>query len=505
MLIGFSVQAEESFVDILNTLNAQGLSVASEVPYKQDLLIAKDLQIAESILAKANYSDLRSQQIAPKLMLSDIEKLIQKKKVTFVIVPGVLGEFIDNRAFEELFTSSAGAQEQWQQKVKAEKTTDSRFNLQTQTLEREPLSELVNVGEISDAEGNSLVNLVILKTKLGSLESVGNDVEKAKLFNRRLQKFFNMTKAENIVLIGYSRGTPLALEMITQAEKEGLSYLKNVKAVVSYAGVIFGSALADVTNDLTNESGKLFNAAKNLANELQVANSILERPYRFAQNTVAISRFLTTFAQNTQIDVKANFENTRSGDFKTIAALIAKVVSELGIKTLHDFNGHVLRTKHFINEILNSVQGLRTESLEKWWKTHSLPKQVEYFSIGAVMADPEKSLLEKEVFYFGHGYSDSLDDKSLLENKRTYEKISGVSLNDSQVALHQTLFLPQTIASLNPDNKDLKIKLLGVLETHHWGVSLQVVNKMKDGRTNPFPRKMVLLALAAYLNQQRVE
>ncbi len=79
--------------------------------------------------------------------------------------------------------------------------------------------------------------------------------------------------------------------------------------------------------------------------------------------------------------------------------------------------------------------------------------------------------------------------------------MTGVSLNDSQVAVYQSLFLPEVIKNLNPQNAGLSMESLGLLETHHWGVALQVVNKMKDGRKNPFPRERVLLALAAYLNQ----
>ena len=74
-------------------------------------------------------------------------------------------------------------------------------------------------------------------------------------------------------------------------------------------------------------------------------------------------------------------------------------------------------------------------------------------------------------------------------------------MNDSQVAVYQSLFLPQMISNLNPQNSGLEFKQLGLLETHHWGVALEVVNKMRDGRLNPFPREKVLLALAAYLNQ----
>jgi hypothetical protein len=117
------------------------------------------------------------------------------------------------------------------------------------------------------------------------------------------------------------------------------------------------------------------------------------------------------------------------------------------------------------------------------------------------MVDPDNSAEEKAVYDSREGYSDSLDDRSLIGNMRSYKQITGIALNDSQVAVHQSLFLPNVIATLNPANAGLDIKPMGVLQTHHWGVALQVVNKMNDGRLNPFPREKVLWALAAYINQ----
>jgi hypothetical protein len=155
----------------------------------------------------------------------------------------------------------------------------------------------------------------------------------------------------------------------------------------------------------------------------------------------------------------------------------------------------------FISEILKAVEELKSSNRQQWWRSHTLPRHIQYLSLAATMVDPQSSPDAASIYKSNEGYSDSLDDKSLIENMRQYKTITGVSMNDSQVALHQTLFLPQIISNLNPANSGLTIKPLGVLETHHWGVSLQVVNKMKDGRINPFPREKVLLSLAAYLNQ----
>lgn len=511
-----------SYVSILKNLTADKENIVTEVPEIEVLNKAENLRQAQLILKDISYTQaaqspngLDAQGVSwdnnlPSMVTSLVKK---QRQLTFVIIPGLLGEFIETRTFEEIFARDSSFKREWQKisstnLSSSEETNsimdlkfDSRFDLEKNAVQAENLSDLINVASVDDSDGQALFKLVILKTQIGSLESIGSNADKAKIFNRRLQKYFTMTQDQNIILVGYSRGTPLALEMVVQAEKDNLSYLGNVRTVVSYVGVVMGSTLADVTEDANTESGRLFLAVKKLQSDLQYSESLWDRPVKFSENSAAIARFLLAFGNNTKFDPKAFLENSRSGDFKSIAALVAKMGVEMGYTAFYDFNGHVARMKLFISEILNSVEDLKTKSMLSWWRTNTLPKDIQYLSLAAVMVDPDKSLLEKSIFDSKVGYNDSLDDRNLLENKRTYEKLSGIALNDSQVAIHQSLFLPKIIANLNSANADLNIKTLGLLQTHHWGVSLQVVNKMRDGRLNPFPREKVLLALAAYINQ----
>lgn len=494
-------QAQVSYIDILKSLTPGKKNIVTEIPDLASLQNAPNLNTARMILNNKLYSDQPQTESAANISSPQILDLAKKRTITFVVVPGVLGEFIDIRAFEEIFSRNSAYKNQWQQLADQKHAVDLRFNLQENAMTEEKLSDLINAASFDDSSGRPLFKIVILKTLLGSMESVGSNMYVAKTLNRRLQKYFDLTHDSNMVLLGYSRGTPLALEMITQAEKEHLSYLGSVRSVVSYAGVVMGSALADVTNDLNNENGQLKLAAQQLLGDLQVSTSVFDRAEKFAHNTQAIGTFVHKLAQNADFDPDAFLANARSGDFKTVAALIAKMGAEFGLKSILDFNGHVKRMQTFITEVLKAVNELTSASRIDWWKTHTLPKQIKYYSLAAAMVDPDKDGVENEIFHSGDGYSDSLDDQSLLGNKRTYERVTGVPMNDSQVAVYQSLFLPQMISNLNPQNSGLEFKQLGLLETHHWGVALEVVNKMRDGRLNPFPREKVLLALAAYLNQ----
>lgn len=500
MFLAIRANAEIGYTELLKALTADKKNIVSDIPELKLLNNASDLEKAREILSKLSFSSM-PKAAESNLNQNQVLNLAKLRQLTFVIVPGVLGEFIETRAFEEVFARNSVFKRQWQTLADRSRAADSRFDLETNSQKSEKLSNLINAASIEDSHGQILFKVIILKTHLGSLESVGSNVDKAKIFNRRLQKYMSLTQDRNLVLIGYSRGTPLALEMLVQAEKQRLSYLTQVKAVVSYAGVVMGSSLADVTSDASTESGKLLIAAKKLHSDLQFSQSVFDRPAKFYENSAAIAKFLYAFNVNSKFDPQAFLANARSGDFKTVAALIAKVTSELGVTSIYDFNGHVARVKLFIAEILKAVEGLKTKSMLSWWQQNTLPKHIQYLSLAAAMIDPGKNSHEKRIYDSREGYVDSLDDKSLLENKRAYEKITGVSLNDSQVAVHQSLFLPTIISRLNSTNTGLVIKPLAILETHHWGVSLQVVNKMKDGRLNPFPREKALLALAAFLNQ----
>lgn len=499
LLVAFKARAEVSYPEMLRSLTLNKKNIVSEIPQFKLLNNADSLEEAREVLLKSSYYDLLN--TPSNVNQNQILSLAKQRQITFVIVPGVLGEFIDTRAFEELFARNSAFKLQWQKIAYGAGANDTRFSLELNSEKNEKLSDLINAASLDDSNGQPIFKIIILKTHLGSLESVGSNVDKAIIFNRRIQKYMNLTNDKNLVMLGYSRGTPLALEMVVQAEREKLGYLAQVKAVVSYAGVVMGSSLADVTEDELSESGKMMAAARKLETELQMSHSLLDRPVKFAANSAAVTKFLYVLNANSKFDPDAFLNNARAGDFKTVAALIAKMSAELGVSSFYDFNGHVARVKLFIAEVLKAVDGLKTKSMRAWWQANTLPKGIQYLSLAAAMADPSKNVLEKGIFYSFDGYIDSLDDKSLLENKRTYEQLTGVSLNDSQVAVHQSLFLPNVISKLNPANSGLILKPLAILETHHWGVSLQVVNKMKDGRLNPFPREKALLALAAFLNQ----
>lgn len=502
LAVSLNASAQVRFADMMMSLSGNKKLVVAEVPDRAALNQVQTLEEASALGRSQTYKKMLDTEANQKPVdINQIMQLVQKRKTTIVIVPGLFGEFIETRAFEEVFSRNSSEKAKWQQMVQNKLMVDDQYNLEKNQFEKVRLSDLIDVASIDDKKGNALVKVAILKTKLGSLESIGSMAEKAKIFNRRLQAFAKLNKEDNLVLLGYSRGTPLALEMVAQAQVQNLPYLAKVKAVVAYAGVILGSSLADLTDDPNTQSGRQFAAVKKLLASLKSSDHFTDRLWRGSQNTLAIGEFLASLGVNSEFDPESFLSSARSGDFQTAAMLVARVLRQFAFMSLTDFNGHVLRVTKFMNEILASVDDLKTKSRVSWFQNHVLPKNIKYYSISAAMVDPAKSTLENEIYQKRVGYNDTIDDRNLEGNRRSYEEATQFAMNDSQVAIHQSTFLPKLIQNLNPKNSDLKTEALALMQTHHWGVSLRTVNVMRDGTVNPFPRENVLMALAAYLNQ----
>jgi hypothetical protein len=210
-----------------------------------------------------------------------------------VVIPGIFGEFINQTAFGEVFGEADAPQnfetsnfsKAFNVGAEACKTNqapycrDSRFLLArwTPTFDDRPAIDFENKKQVVDENIDEWIKVasvdtpdhqrtkfkvVVLKLKAMSMESLGNQDVLADLYLRRFDKFMafhknvmNQDTPKHIIFIGYSRGAPIGYEMLaklnagnTTAQKYAHSdWSKNVSAMVSVGGVIFGSALADTS------------------------------------------------------------------------------------------------------------------------------------------------------------------------------------------------------------------------------------------------------------------
>jgi hypothetical protein len=524
---GSQVEASKQFHGLLGQALPQNLKAVEAErlhyivnPTLDSLMSSRSIEDAMKAVASQSLNHLAADtshlQMAPA---PSLDQALAKNPVTIVVIPGIFSEFINVRAFEGVFAKPSAFSKQFQaivdQQLQKKNAASVDVTLDSSTLKNQnvKLSDVIEAGSIDDASGKPLVKVILFKTKLLSLESVGELDLQMSTFTRRLEKYLKLTGSQKLAFVGYSRGTTTGLAMLSDAQKNRKPWLKDVKAMVSYAGVVSGSTLADDLDNPDSATGQGIKLLKQLQADLIVAGdnaSAVERLAAFHKNNMAYLKFGEEAAKLAPKLAPSGNNAPNAGelggspndiDFSSPVKLSAKMFALMGLKNpITTYRKNVARFKLLIGSIVKGVEQLRTVERKAWWKTHMVPTQgITYYSLAATMADPTRSTFERDLFLAPNGYSRSYDDKSLLQNHRDYARISGVVLNDSQVAVPQAMFLPQVIASMNPKQPEMKIANLGVLGTHHWGAALQVVNVMKDGRTNPFPREAVLKALAGQI------
>lgn len=460
-------------------------------------------------------------------------------RLTLVIVPGVFGEMIHTRAFEEIFRDGADVDKYWRERVVYQRwveptaTYAEQFSLEKMKSENIPIEELLSVGSIHDNQGEAVANVVLFNTKLLSLESMGDIRDRAALFLHRLKLYFRvMGTPENIAFVGYSRGTMVALEMLAQAKAshEDRYWLPRVKALVSLGGVTYGSDLADLAFNT-----KKTNPAPQLAQELALLGELHDSLHELSENPLhdkniqkqnlkIIRANMTAYkdflfgllsALKKSPDgareikgIKATWKATREAllsnrdaSMKAVHTLVLKVIlnSFRLDKFITQYSLNIRRMKTVIREAQIAVKQLTTPVRIAWWQNHTIPTHVRYYALTGTMADITSGILEERALAENRiAFDPNLPDfATLKQNYQVYKTLTGFSTNDSQVAIHKARFYPELATRLNPNQKPFPATFLGVLGVHHWGLALEIATETKSGRLDPYPRKALLKTIAA--------
>jgi pimeloyl-ACP methyl ester carboxylesterase len=442
-----------------------------------------------------------------------------------VIVPGVFGEFIDTRAFEEIYEpkpgrpSSSDLRASW---LSRSPQTHKDLSLD----EPLPLDQLLSVTSVDDAQGKALARIMLFNTPRLSLESLGDIESRAEIFTRRMEQAFRILGyvPKNLALLGYSRGTMVALEMLSQAQTarradaQAHSWVKSVRAVISLGGVVYGSAVADeqhkpgtttarqiarVSQFLTelDDAGGWY--TYNASKKIQVSTANNHKWVTFLKDMIRITFPDLAEASAAQLLAlaKDKIKDFQKVDPGPSAQMLAYFWDAYDLwKPYGDAYPHNIRKfKRLTRSMLTAVGELTETARLDWWRSHTVPAEgVTYYSITGTMADTAP-LKENPAT----GIPGGADDAQLLTSYLGYVKSTlgasgaGLTLNDSQVSLVSARFWPAAARLLNPQQEPMKVTYLGVVGTSHWGLALREVNKMASGAVNPFPREDLLRSLLA--------
>jgi pimeloyl-ACP methyl ester carboxylesterase len=478
---------------------------------------ASTIEEAMSLIKRTNVDTLARANAAFLPTISQtlpIDAALEKTPLTMVIVPGIFGEFIAARPFESLFRNAGVYKAEYEAKVDAaseELKSDLSYDSGAIAEIPKSMKELVMATSL-DKDGKALVKVVFLHPAYASLETLGDVNERARMLNRRLQKYLEITGPQNLVFVGYSRGTTFALEMLSQAKKEKLAWVGNVKGLIGLSGVVWGSTSADQTKNPNEPMYDTVNDTKELMNRLAPIPAdadVWAKAKIAAADKLAMDRFSLKFLRRSW-NRPHHFDITKMPEVLKDPLLVAALnIDFVGLnvflfKAIFEIirenpeGSTIQRLKNLVNAALLGADQLRTQERLKWWQSADLPDNVTYYSLTAIMPNAAESKVSAEMAKSDLAFTKgSFEDQFLIKGRNDYATASGIRANDSQVAIAQAMFLPNVIHATNPSLPPLKTQFLGTIGTHHWGAALEIVFGMKSGEKNPFPREALLKALAA--------
>ncbi len=453
---------------------------------------------------------------------------------TIVVVPGIFGEFIDCRSFEEVLSRQTAYKSHWESALKVDSDPkhhlDMAYSLADYNYRLYDIKDLISVGSVDDKSGKPLVNLVLLNTKKLSLESLGDVGDKAETFNRRLNKFFAiMGVPKNITVLGYSRGAVVGLDMMARANAHPTAnpWIKSVHAMVALGGVTYGSDLADLATNSTGAaqapaSARQLIALEKFGNGLTLippdAGSI-KKAELVAKNLEAWAAFGADMIKAGASEIGTKIKHA-SKQWAINKRLIAdgfridlngpvSLVVQVFFDTLQfdnpskDYNLNVLKGKKLIEAVVTGAKQLSEVERLKWWGRTVIPTEgIRYYSVAGTMVDPQDGAPEAaELSSFPKSYNAQLlDYPMLVNNYRGMKGASGVKINDSQVSVNQLRFWPEIATKLNPAQKPMDHTFLALLGTDHWNLAIRQVNVAREGALanpyNPFPREALIKSIA---------
>ncbi|MDB4939101.1 MAG: hypothetical protein JWP87_6073 [Labilithrix sp.] len=514
------------------------------MPTEEALTARGAMQAYDAAFARMRPTDFYQQGLVTPLVKKigpngPLENELRRNPVHIVVVPGIFGEFIPVSPFEEVFRYGGAASVTWDRKMKAleaepAKNEDLVHDRQFAAAEVKDVSrsmrDLVRVGSIDDSDGTPLVTITYLRPELGSLETFGTLDENADYYLTRLEKYFKIIGApEHLYVMGYSRGTPTALNLVSRAQAAHAPWMPKLRGVIALAGVIYGTQLADAALADGPQRRMLDTMTDFVENKLESCTGPTPGALLMTRNFGHWTAFLAREALAARGMTNQNEALSREGiqtDFADVGRIVSftrrvlfgdpqKVFAGDGdssaiLGVLHmnapsaEYCQNIERFKKTAVQVVKGVQTLTTQARTDWFHTHTLPSNIRYYAITGTMGDatakgaPVSPLTLNETAYDTR----SLDFRSLRGNYYDLLAASQNQLQDSQVPVQRARFWPDVHAAMNPAQQPLKTYFMGTVGIHHWGLSFPRAFSTNDGvGANPYPRTLLLKSIATFVAQ----
>jgi hypothetical protein len=465
----------------------------------------------------------------------------EKGPATIIVFPGFVAEFFKPIPFEHVQNAKSSIfRSQFQAAV--DKLSDFSWRNDVYGERQIPMSDVLKLSSL-DIEGKSLVNMIFLPSLQGSLETIGETRDTAKLYLRRLNSFFaeidrmpgqpGKQATQNIYLLGYSRGHLTAVDLAVLAREQHAPWANRVKGVINLAGVVYGTGIADDalldTSSQTYQTVQKIKKANAALIGLEEIDTIAKGKYgperaaievryraeNMRQQVISAMDFIqdgppainTNIAQESlRLGLAAPTKIGLLNPFHMLSILQQFRRQTFEINNFVGLNGRdhfkaVSQWKRLFSQLLVGMETMTKASRVDWFATHVLPPDIKYYSISGSMPDrlsDETGMLENR--YYG---SRLPDFQVLRGNYYTILDQTNLDVNDSQVSYPMARLWPSLITKLNPKQPPVKTYYLGMTGTHHWGIAWTEAFKRVPAAMNLFPKTILLESLATFALQQQ--
>jgi hypothetical protein len=332
----------------------------------------------------------------------------------------------------------------------------------------------------------------------------------------------------------------------------------NIKSVTSLGGVLWGTEMADTTQQEGHMNKHALDLIVNCSQALDYSHvgdlGTLAHMKEVATNTkhiveLAVKLAGADFPTKPHPAMSEEFSAAPEVDFGGLAKLLHMFLfKQFRLnEPVADYYGNIKTMKILVEKLLGGIDGLRTNTRMRWWKKNKLPTDVKYYTIAGTMQDAEGDVhvVERDVafsinsvdfrfnrqfFYDSYTLTDhNLHDGqmgiqrtgSLLQHLVIYLNFSSslsfylsyfisqsiypsCSLTHPLAPLTLTVFIllafwPSLHRIINPSQGYYYSSIISVINAHHWGMALPGALDNPVLKTNPFPRTTLMKALGAFL------
>jgi hypothetical protein len=441
--------------------------------------------------------------------------------VTIIVFPGFTGEFIPVDPFEEIIADKKSLFAQRATPI-LDAISDEVYRVGEQKSVPVKLSEVIRVGSY-DRNQLAWVNVIMMTSKLGSLESIGKLDASLDIYRRRLSKVFqSIPKLGKVYILGYSRGSIVGLEFLRYMSTQEKEYpwINRIEGLIGLGGVFYGSQAADdamlghashsgrtalalqgLMQDLVDQSP----AGSGLNDQLTLVSIVKKNMAVWAKALAEISRIAT---QKSKVKPNPFLEEEKLrhldhrpdapgiiANFQTIRPLLFELLSmQCPLKCYFQ---NIRAFKQILRAFLDGLQDLTTAARLEWWANRKLPARFRILSLAATMPGPVKNnQLSPLLLFPNFGYKSP--DFTGNQRPSYYDllQLGAGPLNDAAMTVVRARYWPQ-LDLVGGRRHDY----LGILLGHHYGIGFPVAIAGKSNVSNPFPRAELIAAIASYLKE----